>query len=211
MSKCRPSFFGPEGSCAVVAISMALCFLACVPPRYFLPVSTLDSCLALTSNLSQASFAVPSLKYLQFNFNHTAAASIRVGPFFSLWARQGAFGMGRTIFRTFSHLSSSFVLARLSSTRFRKPSSMFIWTRGLTAPFMMVWRVVLSVILARALMFAQTADRCSWACAACSKMSAMKAVSSAHLVLLGSCQMNSGPVGISSGGSNTSTPPLVRC
>ena len=117
----------------------------------------------------------------------------------------------RPVFRTFSRLSSSVVLARLSLTRFRKPSGMLIWTRGLTAPFMMVWRVVLLVILASALMFAQTANRCSWACAACSKMSAMKAVSSAHLVLSGSCQMNSGPVGISSGGSNTLTPPLVRC
>ena len=75
-----------------------LCFFACVPPRYFLPISTLDSCLALTSNLSHASLAIPSLKYLQFSFNQTAAASIWVGPFFGSWARHSAFDTGKTIF-----------------------------------------------------------------------------------------------------------------
>ena len=44
-----------------------------------------------------------------------------------------------------------------------------------------------------------------------SKMDVMKAVSSAHCVLSGNCLMNSGPDGISSGGSKTLTPPLVRC
>ena len=118
--------------------SAALHFFACVPPRYFLPISTLDSCFALTLNLLQASLAIPSLKYLRFNFNQTAAASIWVGPFFSSWARHGAFDTGKTIFRTFSCLSSSVVLGCLSSTRFRKPSGMFICTRGWTAPFMTV-------------------------------------------------------------------------
>ena len=157
-------FLQTEGS--VVAISVALCFLACVLPRYFLPVSTLDSCFALTSNLSQASLAVPSLNYLWFSFNQTAAASIWVGPFFSSWARHSEFDTGKTILQTFSHLSSSVILGCLSSTGFRKPSSMLIWTRGLTAPFMMVRSVVLSVTFANVLMFAQTDDRCSWACAA---------------------------------------------
>ena len=131
-------FLRTGGSCAVVAVSVALHFFACVPPRYFLPVNTLESCFALTSNLSHASLAIPSLKYLQFSFNQTATASIWVGPFFGLWAKHGAFGVGRIIFWTFSHLSSSIVFGRLSSTGFKKPSGMLIWTRGWTAPLMTV-------------------------------------------------------------------------
>ena len=146
------------------------------------------------SNLSHASLAVPSLKYFLLIFSHTATASIWVGPFLSSWARQGAFGMGRTIFLTFSHLSSSVILACLSSTGLRNPSGILNWTRDQTAPFMTVSRVVLSVTLASTLMFTQTSDRCSWACAACLKMSLMKAVSSACLVFSGSCWMNSGRV-----------------
>ena len=118
--------------------SVALRFFACVPPRYFLPISTLDSCFALTSNLLHASLAIPSLKYLWFSFNQTAAASIWVGLFFGSWARHGVFGAGRTIFQTFSHLSSSIIFSHLSSTGFRKPSGILIWTRGWTAPLMTV-------------------------------------------------------------------------
>ena len=44
-----------------------------------------------------------------------------------------------------------------------------------------------------------------------SKMDVMKAVSSTRRVLSGNYLINSGPDGISSGGSKTSTPPLVRC
>ena len=136
---------------------------------------------------------------------------MRVGPFLGSWARQGALGMGRTIFLTFSLLSSSVVLAHLSSTGLRNPSGMFSWTSGRTAPFMMDSRVALSVTFASALTFAHTSDRCSWAHAACSNILLMKAISSACLALSGSCLMNSGLVGISSGGSTTLTPPLVRC
>ena len=134
-----------------------------------------------------------------------------VGPFLGLWARQGALGMGRTIFLTFSLLSSSVILARLSSTGLRNPSGMFSCTSGCTAPFMTDSRVALSVTFTSALTFAHTLDRCSWARAACSNISLMKAISSAHLALLGSCLMNSGPVSISLGGSTTLSPPLVRC
>ena len=126
------------GSCVVVAVSVALHFFACVPPRYFLPVSTLDNCFALTSNWSHASLAIPSLKYLWFSFNQTATASIQVGPFFGLWAKHGTFGVGRIIFQTFSHLSSFVIFSCLSSTRFKKPSGILIWTRGWTAPLMTV-------------------------------------------------------------------------
>ena len=145
----------------MVAVSVALHFFACVPPRYFLPVRTLESCFALTSNWSHASLAVPSLKYLWFSFNQTATASTQVGPFFGSWAKHGAFDAGRIIFQTFSHLSSSVVFGRLSSTGFKKPSGMFIWTRGQTAPLMTVCSIALSVILANALMLAQTNDKCS--------------------------------------------------
>ena len=131
-------FLWTGGSCVVVAVSVALCFFTCVPPRYFLPVSTLESCFALTSNLSHASLAIPSLKYLWFSFNQTAATSIWVGLFFGSWAKHGAFGVGRIIFWTFSHLSSSIIFSRLSSTGFKKPSGMLIWTRGQTAPLMTV-------------------------------------------------------------------------
>ena len=88
---------------------------------------------------------------------------------------------------------------------------MLIWTKGQTAPLMTVRSVVLSVILANALILVQTNDRCLWAWDAWSNMDVMKAISSACHVLSGSCQINLGPDGISSGGSKTLTPPLVRC
>ena len=131
-------FLQTEGSCVVVAVSVHLCFFACEPLRYLLPVSTLDSCFALTSNHSHASLAAPSLKYLWFSFNQTATANTWVGPFFGLWAKHGALDVGRIIFQTFSHLSSSVVFGHLSSTGFKKPSGMFICTRDQTAKFMMV-------------------------------------------------------------------------
>ena len=131
-------FLQTEGSCVVVTVSVALHFFACEPPRYFLPVSTLDSCFALTLNWSHAPLAIPSLKYLWFSFNQTATVITWVGPFFGSWAKHGAFDVGRIIFQTFSHLSSSIVFGHLSSTRFRKPSGMLIWTRGQTAPLMTV-------------------------------------------------------------------------
>ena len=145
----------------MVAVSVALCFLTCVPPKYFLPVKTLESCFALTSNWSHASLAVPSLKYLWFSFNQTAAANTWVGPFLGSWAKHGVFNACRIIFRTFSHVSSSVIFGCLSSTGFKNPSGMFIWTSGQTAPLITVCSVTLSVILANALMLAQTNDKCS--------------------------------------------------
>ena len=144
----------------VVAVSVALRFFTCVPPRYFLPVRTLENCFALTSNQSHASLAIPSLKYLQFSFNQTTTANTQVGPFFGSWAKHGAFDVGRIIFWTFSHLSSSVVFGHLSSTGFKNPSGMFIWMRGHTAPLMTMCSVTLSVILANALMLVQTDDKC---------------------------------------------------
>ena len=153
-------FLWAGGSCVVVAVSVALHFLTCLPPKYFLPVKTLESCFALTSNWSHTSLAVPSLKYLWFSFNQTTAANTWVGPFLGSWAKHGAFDVGRIIFWTFSHLSSSVIFGHLSSTGFKNPSGMFIWTSGWTAPLITVCSVTLSVILANALMLAQTDDKC---------------------------------------------------
>ena len=133
----------------VVAVSMALHFFDCIPPKYFLPVKTLESCFALTSNQSHASLAIPSLKYLRFSFNQTAAANTWVGPFFGSWAKHSAFDEGRIVFQTFSHLSSSVIFGCLSSTGFKNPSGMFIWMSGQTAPLITVCSVTLSVILAQ--------------------------------------------------------------
>ena len=204
-------FLQAGGSCVVVAVSVALRFFNCMPPKYFLPVKTLESCFALTSNRSHTSLAVPSLKYLQFIFSQTATASIWVGPFLGLWAKHGVFAMGKIVFWTFSCLSSSVVFGHLSSTGFRNPSGTFICMSGWTAPLMTMCIVTLSVILAKALMLAHNIDRCLCASNTWSNMNTMKAVSSARHVFLGNWQMNSCPDGMPSGGSKTLNPPLVRC
>ena len=135
-------------------------FFDCMPPKYFLPVKTLESCFALTSNQSHASLAIPSLKYLWFSFSQTAAASIWVGPFLGSWAKHGAFAMGKIVFQTFSCLSSSVIFGCLSSTGFRNPSGTFICMSGQTAPLMTMCNISLSIILAKALMLAQQTDVC---------------------------------------------------
>ena len=117
----------------VVAVSVALHFFACVPPRYFLPVSTLESCFALTSNLSHASLAVSSLKYLRFSLTKPPLLvygwghSLVCGP-----------GMVHLVQAESSFRPSSIVFGCLSSTGFKKPSGILIWTRGQTAPLMTV-------------------------------------------------------------------------
>ena len=169
----------------VVAVSVALHFFDCVPPKYFLPVKTWGSCFALMSNQSHTSLAIPSLKYLQFSFSQTATASTWVGLFLGSWAKHGAFATGKIVFQTFSHLSSSVVFGHLSSTGFRSPSGIFICTSGQTAPLMTVCNITLSVILAKTLMLAHTIDRCLCACDVWSKMDTMKAISSTHHVFLG--------------------------
>ena len=179
--------------------------------RYFLPVNTRDSCLARTSNRSHASFAVPSLKYFLDILSQTAALKMWVGPFRGSCARQGALGMGRTVFHTFSLFFSSVVLAFLSSVGFKNPSGILSWMSRHTAPLITDSRVVLSVTFARVLMFAHTSERCLCACAAWLKMSTINAVSSAHLAHSGSWRMNSSPDGNSLGGSTTSMPPAVKC
>ena len=51
-----------------------------VPPRYTFPDSSLDSCLAWTSNMVHASLAVPPLKNLHLRHSQMAAARSWVGP-----------------------------------------------------------------------------------------------------------------------------------
>ena len=109
-------FFHLAGGSLVVFLLQA-----CVPPKYFRPVNTQDSCFALTRNLSQASFAVPSLKYFRDNFSHTAAVRILVGPLRGSCFRQVASGTGSTVFFTFSFFSSSDDRAFLSSSGFKNP------------------------------------------------------------------------------------------
>ena len=171
--------------------SVALHLRAWVPLRYFLPVSTRDSCFARTSKHSHASFAVPLLKYFLDIFNQTAAVKMWVGPFRDSCFKQVALGTGSTVFRIFSLLSSSVVYAFFSSTGFKNPSGTLTWMSGQTAPLITDSRVALSVTLVRAAMFAHTSERCSCACAAWLKISVMNATSSACLAHSGSCLMNS--------------------
>ena len=178
-------FLWAGGFCVVVAVSVALRFFDCVPPKYFFPVKTLESCFALTSNWPHTSLAVPSLKYLWFSFSQTAAASIWVWPFLGSWAKHGVFAMGKIVFQTFSCLSSSIVFGCLSSTGFRNPSGTFICMSGQTAPLMTMCNVALSIILAKALMLVHNIDRCLCTSDAWSNMDTMKAISSAHHVVSG--------------------------
>ena len=73
-----------------------------VPPRYTLPNSSLDSCLAQTSNIVQASLAVLPLKNLHLRHSQMAAASSQVGPNHGSHARDAIQGS-----RTISLLQSS--------------------------------------------------------------------------------------------------------
>ena len=57
------------------------------PPRYTLPNSSLDSCLAQTSNMVQASLAMLPLKNLHLRHNQMAAARSWVGLYHGSHAR----------------------------------------------------------------------------------------------------------------------------
>ena len=62
------------------------------PPRYTFPDSSLNSCLVQTSNVLQASLAMPPLKNLCLRHNQMAAARSWVGPYHGLCARDAAWG-----------------------------------------------------------------------------------------------------------------------
>ena len=88
-----------------------------VPPRYTLPNSSLDSCLAWTSNMVQASLAMPLLKHLHLRCSQMAAARSQVGPYHGSPARDATRGS-----RTFSRwviLSSAVIFGGGSCTRLR--------------------------------------------------------------------------------------------
>ena len=81
----------------------------CAPLRYFFPIITRLSCFALTSKSSQASLVVPWLKNFLFNFSHTTAARMHVGPFLGSCLMQAASCLGNIIFSTLTILCSSIV------------------------------------------------------------------------------------------------------
>ena len=96
---------GEEGSSPATSSSWAMVwdlfhFPLVAPPvplRYTLPNSSLDSCLAWTSNIVQASLAVPPLKNLHLRCSQMAAATSRVGLYCGSHARDNTWGS-----RTFS-------------------------------------------------------------------------------------------------------------
>ena len=77
------------------------------PLRYSLPDNSLDSCLAQTSDVVQASLAVPPLKNLHLMCSQTAAARSWVGLYHGPHARDNTWG-SRTFSSWDSH-SSAFV------------------------------------------------------------------------------------------------------
>ena len=72
-----------------------------VPPRYTLPNSSLDSCLAQTSNVVQVSLAMLPLKNLHLRHSQMAAARSWVGLYCGSHARDATRGS-----RTFSSWDS---------------------------------------------------------------------------------------------------------
>ena len=88
-----------------------------VPRRYTFPNSSLDSCLAQTSNMVQASLAMLPLKNLHLRHSQMAAARSQVGPNCGSCARHAAQGS-----RTFSscvNLSSAVIFRGGSCTRLK--------------------------------------------------------------------------------------------
>ena len=93
----------------LVAGPKVLSTLLLAPLRYFNPIRSLESCLALTSNASHASFAVPLLKYFCHIFNQTAVAKMWVGPFLGDLTIPGASSLGSTILSIFCSVVSAAV------------------------------------------------------------------------------------------------------
>ena len=88
-----------------------------VPPRYTLPNSSLDSCLAQTSNMVQTSLAVPPLTNLHLRCSQLAAARSCVGLYHGSHARDTA--QGSRTFSSQDSLSSAVVFRGGSCTRLR--------------------------------------------------------------------------------------------
>ena len=66
-----------------------------LPPRYFLPIMILDSCLPHTLNFSQTFFTTPPFMYLCLNFRCIAAANKCVAPFSGSLSITAIFSLGR--------------------------------------------------------------------------------------------------------------------
>ena len=183
----------------------------CAPLRYFFPVFTQLSCFALTSKSSQASLAVPLLKNFLFNFSHTAAPRMHVGPFLGSCLMQATLCLSNIIFSTLTILCSSIVSWTGSATGFRNFSGTFSWTRGLTAAFRMVWNVSLLVILARELKCTAAVDKCAKASDVWLNINTIISVSSLLCCFSGSLWMNVHGSGMSCTRSTASGPSLVMC
>ena len=116
---------GGEGSSPAMSPSWAavwdhLCFpLAALPepPRYTLPDSSLDSCLAQTSNMVQASLAMPPLKNFHLRCNQMAAARSQVDLYCGSHVRDTTQG-SRTL-SSWDSLSSAVIFGGGSCTRLR--------------------------------------------------------------------------------------------
>ena len=123
---------GREGSSPATSPSWAMvwdCFhfplvAPLVPPRYTLPDSSLDSCLAQTSNIVQASLAVPPLKNLHLTCSQMAAARSWVGLYHGSHARDATWG--RRTFSSWDSHSSAVVFGGGSWTGLRQCSGMLI-------------------------------------------------------------------------------------
>ena len=79
--------------------------------------NSFDSCLAHTSNVVQASLAVPLLKILHLRWSQTTAARSLVGPYCGSCARDE--GWGRRTFSSWDRHSSVVVFRGGSWTRLR--------------------------------------------------------------------------------------------
>ena len=166
-----------------------------------IPVRTLKSCLALTSNASHASLAVPLLKYFCHIFNQTAVAKMQVGPFLGDLTIPGASSLVVPCFLSFVVWSQQLSAPWGPSSGFKYWARTFTCTSGHIATFRTVSKLSLLVILPSDEMFAHAMLMWVHALLRWSKVEMINAHSSSFLIFSGSCHRNSQPVGTSVAGS----------
>ena len=154
---------------------------------------TLLSCLVLTSNSSQASFALPLLKNFHRNLSQTAVTSMWVGPFHGSCFMHAASYRGRIVLSTLAMHCSSEVRGTGSAMGFKNFLGMFSCINNLMATFITVCSVCWSMTLAKELKCATTVERWAWASDTWSKIPVMSSFSPFLLTFLGSLWMNSSP------------------
>ena len=137
-----------------VASAGVLSTLLLAPLRYFHPIRTHESWLALTTNASHVSFMVPLLKYFQHIFNQTAVARMWVGLFLGDLTIPGASFLGRTMLSIFCSVISAAVFALGSSIGLRYWAGTFTCTGDCIAAFRTMSKVSLLAILPSDEMFA---------------------------------------------------------